>query len=97
MLMIHRKERSDSTLQAFLSAWELEAAMDFVRHESSILHHVHKVGGIPLFMGLSLLLMPISTVLLYEPMLYAKYGVQGSALNNVTATTPAVVCFLIDP
>ncbi|KAH0939658.1 hypothetical protein HID58_007119 [Brassica napus] len=72
MLMIHRKERSDSTLQAFLSAWELEAAMDFVRHESSILHHVHK-------------------------MLYAKYGVQGSALNNVTATTPAVVCFLIDP
>ncbi|CAF2143133.1 unnamed protein product [Brassica rapa subsp. narinosa] len=42
MLMIHRKERSDSTLQAFLSAWELEAAMDFVRHESSILHHVHK-------------------------------------------------------
>ncbi|CAN7050634.1 unnamed protein product [Brassica rapa subsp. trilocularis] len=165
MLMIHRKERSDSTLQAFLSAWELEAAMDFVRHESSILHHVHKNSVIHGFIpaahanqyGASLRTgtifkvdrfevgqctniykitdypfviryIPTTTVdevLTAAPvinlhkfmlrkfdhlqafantnlelpalMLYAKYGVQGSALNNVTATTPAVVCFLIDP
>ncbi|CDY09362.1 BnaA02g26480D [Brassica napus] len=128
MLMIHRKERSDSTLQAFLSAWELEAAMDFVRHESSILHHVHKNSVIHGFIpaahanqyGASLRTGTIFKVDRFEvgqctniykitdypfviryipttTMLYAKYGVQGSALNNVTATTPAVVCFLIDP
>ncbi|KAH0923336.1 hypothetical protein HID58_023354 [Brassica napus] len=35
----------ESFLTNFLilfSAWEVEATMDFVRHESSILHHVHK-------------------------------------------------------
>ncbi|CAN7028148.1 unnamed protein product [Brassica oleracea var. botrytis] len=30
MLLIHRKERSASALQAYLSAWELEAASNEV-------------------------------------------------------------------
>ncbi|CAN7008696.1 unnamed protein product [Brassica rapa subsp. trilocularis] len=39
-----RKEISASVLRKPpAQAWEVEATMDFVRHESSILHHVHKV------------------------------------------------------